>query len=141
MADSAQPIPFKIDVSAETLDWVTQRVQSARVIPDVQQPAGKEWADGTPSTVMNDLVDYWKNTYDWRKVEAKLNATYNMFTVDIPEGDEVINLHFVHHRSDRPGAIPLLFAHGWPGNFTEVSSSYQPFDSGRLHPLSRSRVF
>ena len=123
MADAAQPIPFKINVSTETLDWVTQRVQSARVIPDVQQPAGKEWADGTPSTVMNDLVDYWKNAYDWRKVEAKLNATYNMFTVDILEGDEVINLHFVHHRSDRPGAIPLLFAHGWPGNFTEVSSS------------------
>jgi len=77
-------------------------------------------------------VDYWKNTYDWRKVEAKLNATYNMFTVDIPEGDEVINLHFVHHRSDRPGAIPLLFAHGWPGNFTEVSISFQSFDAGSL---------
>jgi len=120
MTDNAQPQPFKIAVGDETLDWIKQRVQSARVIPDVQQPEGKEWNDGVPSSVISELVEYWKTCFDWRKVEAKLNATYNMFTVDIAEGDEVINLHFVHHRSERAGAIPLLFAHGWPGNFTEV---------------------
>ncbi|KAF9568038.1 epoxide hydrolase domain-containing protein [Agrocybe pediades] len=120
MTDNSQPKPFKIAVGEDTLDWINQRVQSARVIPDVQQPEGKEWADGIPSSVVNKLVEYWKASYDWRKVEAKLNATYEMFTLDIAEGDDVINLHFVHHRSDRPGAIPLLFAHGWPGNFTEV---------------------
>jgi hypothetical protein len=115
-----EPEPFRIKVSSETLQWIIQRVQDARVIPDVQQPQGKEWADGVPSVAINELVDYWKAEYNWRKVEAELNSTYKMFTTHIAEGDEVINLHFVHHRSERRGAIPLLFSHGWPGNFTEV---------------------
>lgn len=115
-----EPQPFTIDVSSKTLDWITQRVQTARVIPDVTQPEGKEWADGIPSSAVNSLVDYWKSNYNWRKVEARLNSTFKMYTLDILEGTETINLHFVHHRSERPGAIPLLFAHGWPGNFTEV---------------------
>lgn len=121
MTDS-QPRPFKIDVDQETLDWITQRVQSARVIPDAAQlPPDKTWDDGIPSAVIKELVDHWKTTYDWRKVEAKLNSTFNMFTLDVPVLDEVLRVHFVHQRSERPGAIPLLFAHGWPGNFTEVS--------------------
>jgi len=120
MAEENQPQPFKIEVSSETLEWITKRVQDARIIPDVKHPQGKEWADGVPSVTIGELVDYWKAEFDWRKVEAKLNSTYQMFTMAIAEGDEVINLHFVHHRSKRPGAIPLLFSHGWPGNFTEV---------------------
>ena len=119
-----KPLSFKIDVSQQTLDWVTQRVQSARVIPDaVKLPKDREWEDGAPSAVMNELIEYWKNSYDWRKVEEKLNSTYKMFTLDIAEGDEVLQVHFVHHVSKRPGAIPMLFAHGWPGNFTEVRLS------------------
>lgn len=120
MSENSVPQPFRIQVKAETIDWITQRVKSAHVVPDVKQPEGKEWADGVPSKVIEDLVEYWKTVYDWRKVEERLNSTFKMFTLDIPEGDEVINLHFVHHQSDRPDAIPLLFAHGWPGNFTEV---------------------
>ncbi|KAF9049965.1 epoxide hydrolase domain-containing protein [Panaeolus papilionaceus] len=128
----SQPKPFTIDVDSRKLDWITQRVQTANVIPDVHQPEGKEWADGVPSSTVNDLVEYWKTSYDWRKVEQKLNATYKMFTIDIVEGNETINLHFVHHRSSRRDAIPLLFAHGWPGNFTEVEgllSLTEPADS------------
>jgi len=117
-----QPRPFKIDVRQETVNWITQRVQDARVVPDaVKLPTDREWEDGVPSTVISELVEYWKTSYDWRKVEEKLNSTYKMFTLDISEGDEVLQVHFVHHVSERPGAIPLLFVHGWPGNFTEVS--------------------
>ncbi|TFK26520.1 epoxide hydrolase domain-containing protein [Coprinopsis marcescibilis] len=114
--------PFKIEVASDTLDWITHRVKTARVIPDVIHPKGEEWNDGIPSSVMGDLQTYWANEYDWRKVEARLNEIYKMFTVDLEDGDETINLHFVHHRSDRKDAIPLLFAHGWPGNFTEVEN-------------------
>jgi hypothetical protein len=123
MADDTQPQPFKISVDPTKLDWINNRVKDALVIPDVRHPKGQEWEDGAPSSTIQDLIDYWKNDYDWRKVEARLNSTYKMFTVDIPEGDEVIKLHFVHHRSERTDAIPLLFAHGWPGNFTEVRIS------------------
>ncbi|KIK68327.1 hypothetical protein GYMLUDRAFT_712998 [Collybiopsis luxurians FD-317 M1] len=117
---SSTPKPYKLDVSSEFLDWVTNRVNTARVIPDLSHPAGKEWEYGIPTSTMEPLVEYWKTNYDWRKAEKRINETFNMFTVDIEEAGEVISLHFVHHRSERTDAIPLIFAHGWPGNFTEV---------------------
>lgn len=120
MVEGLQPQPFRIEVPTDKLDWITQRVKNAHIVADVEHPEGKEWSDGVPNTVMADLVEYWRTSYNWRKVEAKLNSTYKMFSLDIPEGNEVIKLHFVHHRSERADAIPLLFAHGWPGNFTEV---------------------
>ncbi|GLB37605.1 putative epoxide hydrolase N terminus [Lyophyllum shimeji] len=117
---SPVPEPFRIDVAPETLAWVTDRVKTARVIPDIQHPQGKEWAHGIPTSAVQELVDYWRDEYDWRKVEQRLNLTFKMFTVDIEEAGETLNVHFVHHRSSRGGAVPLIFAHGWPGNFLEV---------------------
>ncbi|KAF8894045.1 alpha beta-hydrolase [Infundibulicybe gibba] len=117
---TAVPKPFKIDVSVDTLAWVTDRVKTARIIPDIQHPQGQEWADGVPTTTMEELVEYWKTSYDWRKVEEHLNATFKMFTVDVTVEGQTINLHYVHHRSSRANAIPLLMPHGWPGNFLEV---------------------
>jgi Epoxide hydrolase N terminus len=112
--------PFKIDVDDETLNWINDRVKTTRVIPDLQHTPGNAWEDGTPSKDIEELKKYWVEEYDWRKVEKNLNDTYNMFKVELEEGDEVIDLHFVHQRSAKSNAIPLLFAHGWPGNFTEV---------------------
>ncbi|KAF9019857.1 alpha/beta-hydrolase [Hymenopellis radicata] len=75
---------------------------------------------GVPAVKLKDLVDYWRNFYDWRNVEKKLNETFQMFEVNIEEEDEKLHVHFVHHRSKRADAIPLLFVHGWPGSFLEV---------------------
>ncbi|KAF8650423.1 hypothetical protein AX16_005228 [Volvariella volvacea WC 439] len=111
---------FCLNVPDETYNWIRQRVDTARVIPDIQHPEGKEWDYGTPTSTMEDLVHYWRTEYDWRAVEKHINQTFKMFTVDLEESGEVITLHFVHHRSGEEGAVPLLFAHGWPGNFLEV---------------------
>ncbi|KAG5648601.1 hypothetical protein DXG03_003212 [Asterophora parasitica] len=118
------PIPqqFTLNVAPEKLTWITDRVKTAQVIPDIRHPKGREWDHGIPSSTMQDLVDYWRDSYDWKKVEERINLTFKMFTVDIEEGEETLNVHFVHHRSSRDGAIPLLFVHGWPGNFLEVES-------------------
>ncbi|KAF8650389.1 hypothetical protein AX16_005197 [Volvariella volvacea WC 439] len=114
--------PFQLDVPQETLAWIEQRVETARIIPDIQHPQGMEWEDGTPSSTVEELVNYWKNEYDWRSVEKRINSTFKMFKVDLEEAGELISLHFVHHRSEEQDAVPLLFAHGWPGNFLEVES-------------------
>ena len=59
------------------------------------------------------LVHHWRDEYDWRKFEAHLN-TFHHFKTSVPvKGFEEINLHFLHHRSSRPDAIPLIFVHGW----------------------------
>lgn len=136
MSDSPRltPNPFTLSVCPETHDWITSRVSTARIIPDLAHPADSgqfthptsAWSYGTPTAVVQSLVDYWRDKYDWRAVEREINEKYRMFTVPIEEGEgdekEVIELHFVHHRSEREGAVPMLFAHGWPGNFLEVSS-------------------
>ncbi|RAK72329.1 epoxide hydrolase [Aspergillus fijiensis CBS 313.89] len=67
------------------------------------------------------LVEYWRDEYDWRKFEAYVNNSFHHFQTPLPvSGFEDINLHFLHHRSSRPGAIPLIFVHGWPGSFLEA---------------------
>lgn len=117
---SSKPKPYTLAVSDDFVDWVSNRVNTARIIPDLTHSPGEEWNYGIPTKVVESLVEHWKTKYDWRRMEKKINETYKMFTIDLEEDDQVISLHFVHHRSERPGAIPLIFAHGWPGNFTEV---------------------
>ncbi|THU75209.1 hypothetical protein K435DRAFT_595958, partial [Dendrothele bispora CBS 962.96] len=73
--------PFRINVSDDLLSWINDRVKTARIIPDVTHPPNEEWADGTPSAVMHDIVAYWKEKYDWRSVEKRLNETFKMFTM------------------------------------------------------------
>ncbi len=114
-----------------------QRVQTAHIIPDISHPQGKEWDHGTPSDVVKDLVEYWKSSYDWRKVEKMLNSTFNMFTVELEEVGQTISLHFVHHRSTRPDVIPLIFVHGWPGSFLEVRALLSIYYNSRV--LLRTR--
>jgi hypothetical protein len=60
------------------------------------------------------FLEYWQSSYDWRAWEAKLNSL-RQFTTTI----DGIDLHFVHEPSTKPGAIPLLLLHGWPGSYFE----------------------
>ncbi|KAK7473190.1 hypothetical protein VKT23_001289 [Stygiomarasmius scandens] len=113
------PKPFKLDISSNELDWITDRIKTARLVPDITHPPTQEWEHGVPTAIMVDYVNYWKEKYGWKRTEAKINETYKMFSVDLEEAGQVISLHFVHHRSRREDAVPLLFVHG---NFTEVES-------------------
>jgi pimeloyl-ACP methyl ester carboxylesterase len=67
--------------------------------------------------------------------EARINAHLKMFTLPNQEGDEGLQIHFVWHASERDGGIPLLFHHGWPGNFLEVDKIIDdlvsPVDPGK----------
>jgi pimeloyl-ACP methyl ester carboxylesterase len=116
----ATPTPFKIAVPDAELSWITERVKTARLVPPKELPEGKEWSYGPPASVAARLKEYWSTSYDWRKVEAKLNAELKQFTLPISVDDEDLTIHFVHHRSNAPDAIPLILPHGWPGNFLEV---------------------
>lgn len=67
------------------------------------------------------LTKYWIEEFDWRAIEKKLNAIPQFKTEIKVEGFDPIDMHFVHQKSDVKGAIPLLFLHGWPGSFLEVT--------------------
>ncbi|KAL5321955.1 hypothetical protein ACEPPN_009920 [Leptodophora sp. 'Broadleaf-Isolate-01'] len=116
----AEPTPFKISVSDDLLSFINQRVRTARLPPGIDLPSSSAWSYGVPVPIMSQLQEYWSKKYDWRAVEARINAHLKMFTLPINHDGEDLTIHFVHHRSSREGAIPLLFQHGWPGNFLEV---------------------
>lgn len=116
----SSPKPFKIAISDEFLDATKSKLKAARFPGELELPSGEKWSYGTPLQTVQTLATYWRDTYDWRKAEARLNEM-PQFTVDVKAPDhESINVHFVHKRSSRPNAMNLLFIHGWPGNFTEV---------------------
>ncbi|KAI5776899.1 epoxide hydrolase domain-containing protein [Geopyxis carbonaria] len=123
----AAPTPFTIAVPDSTLDWLNTRLSSTRLPPQpLTPPPAAPWSYGVPQPDLASLLVHWRTTYSWRAVEASLNARFKQFTVPLPVGAETITLHFVHHRSSHADAIPLLFAHGWPGNFTEVEALLEP---------------
>ena len=101
--------PFQISVPDDALALLRRKLSDAR-FPDEIDGAG--WDYGVPLSDLKRLVDKWKDTYDWRAHERELNKL-PMFTRDIEvEGFGVLNIHYVHQRSEVRGAIPLLFVHG-----------------------------
>jgi Epoxide hydrolase N terminus len=110
--------PYKICVGESKLEHLKKKLALAD-FPDEIDDVG--WARGVPLADLQRLTNYWRDGFDWRKAEEKLNELSH-FSVDIPvEGFENLNIHFVHQRSKVETAIPLLFAHGWPGSFFEVT--------------------
>ncbi|KIJ34306.1 hypothetical protein M422DRAFT_182229, partial [Sphaerobolus stellatus SS14] len=67
--------PFTIAVPEETLSDLHTRLELARFPLNVDLPEGNEWDYGVPTQNIKDLVEYWKTSFDWRKVEAEINNT------------------------------------------------------------------
>ena len=114
----SQVKPYKISVPEERLQKLKQKL-ALTDFPDELEDA--EWAYGSPLSDIQRLAKYWEDGFDWRNAEAKLNE-FPQYTVDIDvEGFETLSVHFLHQKSMVKGAIPLLFAHGWPGSFFEAT--------------------
>jgi len=110
--------PFEIAVSDDELALLNRKLEDSRLPDEVN---GNKWAYGVPLCDIKRLVSRWQDGYDWRKQESKLN-TLPMFTRAIAvDGFGELNVHYVHQWSAVEGAIPLLFVHGWPGSFLEVT--------------------
>ncbi|KAI0747811.1 epoxide hydrolase [Daedaleopsis nitida] len=115
MSSSAQP--FTLSVPDADLDLLRKKLELVR-FPDELEGVG--WDYGVPLADVKRVIAHWRNGFDWRAAEAKINQL-PMYTQDIEvEGHGSLNIHFVHQKSESPNAIPLLFVHGWPGHFLEV---------------------
>ena len=82
------------------------------------------------------LARYWATEYDWRKIEAKLNALPNFIT----EIDG-LDIHFIHVRSNHENALPLIVTHGWPGSIIEQLKIIDPLTNPTAHGGSASDAF
>ncbi|KAF7793772.1 hypothetical protein EIP86_004893 [Pleurotus ostreatoroseus] len=112
--------PFAISVPHAALDSLAAKLAQA-TFPSAAPESSDEWDYGVPLKDMERLVARWKSGFDWRAAESELNASLPQFTrpIDV-EGHGTLTAHYVHKRSERPNAVPLLFLHGWPGHFAEV---------------------
>ncbi|THX43089.1 alpha/beta-hydrolase [Aureobasidium pullulans] len=112
------PIPYQIAVPESRLEDLRKRLDLA-TFPDELEDA--EWAYGSPLADVKRLTSYWRNTFDWRKAEAKLNELPNFKANVTIDGFGETELHFLHQPSPAQDAVPLLFVHGWPGSYIEVT--------------------
>jgi pimeloyl-ACP methyl ester carboxylesterase len=114
--------PFRIDIPQADLDDLHRRLDTAR-LPD--EIPGFGWRRGVPLDYLGKLADYWRHGFDWRAQEARLNEV-PQFTTEI-DGQRV---HFLHVRSPKPDAVPLLLTHGWPGSIVEFLDVLGPLTEG-----------
>ena len=102
--------PFKIHVPDSQLEALDTKLSSATFADEI--PMSDSWDYGPPVSGLKRLVTYWKDGFDWRAQEAKINQLPQYSTPVSIEGFGELNIHFIHQKSEGPGSIPLLFCHG-----------------------------
>ncbi|MYT69430.1 MULTISPECIES: epoxide hydrolase family protein [unclassified Streptomyces] len=100
------------------LDDLRARLAAAR-LPEAETvrgapPGRRRWEQGIPLADLTELVEYWRTGYDWRAFEARLDRIGRFRTTV-----DGLGIHFLHRRSARADAVPLLMTHGWPGSIAE----------------------
>lgn len=103
--------PFHIDIPQAALDDLHRRLAATRW-PEMETVGDS--SQGVQLATMKELVRYWQNAYDWRKVEAILNALPQFVTTI-----DGLDIHFIHVRSKHANALPIIITHGWPGSIIE----------------------
>ena len=117
--------PHRIDVPEAELDDLRARLANTRW-PEAELV--EDWTQGIPLAYVRELCDYWRDGYDWRAVEGRLNA--------IPQFKTAIDgcgIHFLHRRSPEPNARPLVLTHGWPGSIVEFLKAIDPLADPAAH--------
>ena len=117
--------PFTIDVPDSVLADLRERLARARM-PD--EPEGVGWQLGMNQAYLRQLVEYWRDEFDWRAQERRLNRL-EQFKTTI----DGLDIHFVHRRSAEPDAFPLILTHGWPGTFAEFDKVIEPLTDPVAH--------
>jgi microsomal epoxide hydrolase len=116
---------FRVDVPDDVLDDLRARLAHTR-LPNQVDGAG--WDQGTELGYLQELLAYWRDEFDWRAQEARLNG-FDQYVTEI----ESQRIHFVHHRSPEPDALPLLISHGWPGSVVEFLDVIAPLTDPRAY--------
>jgi pimeloyl-ACP methyl ester carboxylesterase len=125
--------PFHIDIAEEQLADLRRRLTATRW-PDKETVVDD--SQGVPSATIHDLTRYWGKDYDWRKVEARLNAL-PQFVTEI----DGVDIHFIHVRSKHDNALPLIVTHGWPGSVIEQLKIIDPLTNPTANGASALDAF
>lgn len=117
--------PDPIAIPEAELDDLRGRLGRTRW-PDAETV--EDWSQGIPLAYMREVVRYWAEHYDWRRVEHRLNSCNPQRTVI-----DGLGIHFLHVPSSNPSALPLVLTHGWPGSVVEFLDAIGPLTEPQDH--------
>ena len=130
-ADAIRPFRFRFPDS--DLDDLRRRVVVTRW---PERETVTDDSQGVRLATMRKLAQHWQTNYDWRKVEARLNAL-PQFVTEI----DGLDIHFIHVRSQHENALPMIVTHGWPGSAIEQMKIIDPLTNPTAHGGSASDAF
>lgn len=117
--------PFRVNVPDEDLLDLRRRLAATRW-PD--REIVTDQSQGVQLRTVQELVRYWQSDYDWRRMEARLNAL-PQFVTEI----DGVDIHFIHVRSRHENALPMIVTHGWPGSIIEQIKIIGPLTDPTAH--------
>ncbi len=125
--------PFRIQIPDADLDDLTRRLAATRL----PRPAAVDnWELGTPNDYLQATVDYWRDTFDWRRHEARMNE-FPHYVTEIDDQP----VHFIHVPSVEADATPLLLLHSYPGSFLDFLDMIAPLTDPVTHGGTRGEAF
>jgi pimeloyl-ACP methyl ester carboxylesterase len=133
---------YRVSIPQADLDDLADRLARTRWPSSLPGAAwdrgvpGAGWERGVPVGYLRELAEYWRDGFDWRAQEARLNS-YPQYTTRI-DGQKI---HFLHVKSPEPDATPLLLLHGWPGSVVEFTRVIGPLSDPGSHGDGSAPVF
>jgi pimeloyl-ACP methyl ester carboxylesterase len=125
--------PFQVNVPEAELTELRRRINATKW---PERETVTDASQGVQLATIQALARYWGTEYDWRKVEARLNAL-PQFIIEI----DGLDIHFIHVRSKHENALPLIVTHGWPGSIIEQLKIIDPLTNPTAHGASASDAF
>ncbi|HEY4103118.1 MAG TPA: epoxide hydrolase [Polyangiaceae bacterium] len=125
--------PFSMNTPEAVLDDLRDRLVRTRALP---QDLARGWDAGASPAYLCELLDYWRTNYDFRAAEARINSL-KQFRANIAG----TTLHFVHERSQHPGALPIVLTHGYPDSFLRFSKLIPLLTDPTAHGATASDAF
>jgi len=125
--------PFSANFPQEEITELRRRIAATRW---PERETVNDQSEGVQLATIQQLAHYWQTGYDWRNVEARLNAL-PQFITEI----DGLDIHFIHVRSKHEDALPLIVTHGWPGSVIEQLKIVDPLTNPTAHGASAADAF
>ncbi len=110
--------PFRVDIPQADIDALRTRLGHTRWAPELDN---SDWSYGVNGGYLRELTAFWRDGFDWRAQEAKINA-FPQFKTEI----DGVPIHFIHVRGNGPRPTPIILNHGWPWTFWDMKDVIGP---------------
>lgn len=117
--------PFRVDIPQADIDALRTRLDHTRWAPERDND---DWSYGVNGAYLRELTAYWRDAFDWREQEARINA-FPQFTTEV----DGVPIHFIYVRGKGPNPTPIILNHGWPWTFWDMKDVIGPLADPASH--------